>query len=73
MASGNSTKCLTSDLNELCDSVKLFLEQKQTGISNIINKEIVAIVDELLEYKCISKKQHIQILTKDVLLHIKIK
>ena len=31
---------------------------------NKITEEIVAIVDNLLEYKCISKKQHTQILVK---------
>ena len=37
--------------------------------SNIYNDEIVAIVDNLLEYKCISKKQHKQLLMKCNLLH----
>ena len=63
-ASGVSkTIFLSSDLNELCDRLKLLLQEKQPGNnSDIINQEIVAIVDELLEYKCISKKQHKQIL-----------
>ena len=66
MASGFSkTIILSSDPNELCDRLKLLLQEKQAGnISNIINEEIVAIVDKLLEYKCISKKQHKQILIK---------
>ena len=53
------TLFLSSDPNELCDRLKLLLQEKHAGNnSNIINEEIVAIVDKLLEYKCISKKQH---------------
>ena len=70
-ASGVSkTIFLSSDPNELCDRLKLLLQEKQTGNnSDIINEEIVAIVDKLLEYKCISKKQHKQILIKYDLLN----
>ena len=66
MASGVSkTRFLSSDPNELCDRLKLSLQEKHAGNdSNIINEEIVAIVDKLLEYKCISEKQHKQILIK---------
>ena len=66
MASGISkTIILSSDPDELCDRLKLLLQEKQAGNnSDIINEEIVAIVDKLLEYKCISKKQHKQILIK---------
>ena len=66
MASGVlKTIFLSSDPNELCDRLKLLLQEKHAGNnSNIINEEIVAIVDKLLEYKCISKKQHKQILIK---------
>ena len=66
MASGFSkTIFLSSDPNELCDRLKLLLQEKHAGNnSDIINDEIVAIVDKLLEYKCISKKQHKQILNK---------
>ena len=66
MASGFSkTLILSSDPNELCDRLKLLLHEKHGGNnSNLIDEEIVAIVDKLLEYKCISKKQHKQILIK---------
>ena len=66
MASGFSkTIILSSDPNELCDRLKLLLQEKHGGNnSNLIDEEIVAIVDKLLEYKCISKKQHKQILIK---------
>ena len=66
MASGFSkTIILSSDPNELCDRLKLLLQEKHGGNnSNLIDEEIVAIVDKLLEYKCISKKQHKQILFK---------
>ena len=66
MASGISkTIILSSDPNELCDRLKLLLQEKHAGNnSDIINNEIVVIVDKLLEYKCISKKQHKQIFIK---------
>ena len=66
MASGISkTIILSSDPNELCDRLRLLLQEKHAGNnSDIINDEIVSIVDKLLEYKCISKKQHKQILIK---------
>ena len=66
MASGVSkTIILSSNPNELRDRLKLLLQEKHAGNnSNLIDQEIVAIVDKLLEYKCISKKQHKQILIK---------
>ena len=66
MASGISgTIILSSNPNELCDRLKLLLQEKQAGNnSDIINDEIVAIVDKFLEYKCLSKKQHKRILIK---------
>ena len=65
-ASGVSkTIFLSSDPDELCNRLKLLLQEKHAGInSDIINDEIVAIVDKLLECKCISKKQHKKILNK---------
>ena len=70
-ASGVSkTIFLSSDPDELCDRLKLLLQEKQAGNnSDKINNEIVAIVDKLLEYKCISKKQHKQFLIKCNLLN----
>ena len=69
-ASGVSkTILLSSDPDELCNRLKLLLQEKHAGNnSDIINDEIVAIVDKLLEYKCISKKQHKQILFKCIFL-----
>ena len=65
-ASGVSkTIFLSSDPDKICDRMKLLLQEKQAGNnSDRTNDEIVAIVDKLLEYKCISKKQHKQILKK---------
>ena len=65
-ASGVSkTIFLSSDPDEFCDRLKLLLREKLAGNnSDIINDEIVAIVDKFFEYKCISKKQHKQILIK---------
>ena len=58
MASGLSKIIiLSSDPNELCIRLRLFLQEKQAGNnSDIINKEIVAKVDEIFENKCMSKK-----------------
>ena len=66
MASGVSkTLILSSNPEELCDRIKLLSQEKQAGNNfDIINEEIVANVDKLLEYKCLSKKQHKQILFK---------
>ena len=73
MASGISkTIFLSSHPDELCDRLKLLLQEKHAGNnSDIIIQDIVAIVDKLLEYKCISKKQHEQILLKCINTHIR--
>ena len=65
-ASGVSkTIFLSSAPDELCERLKLLLQEKQPGKnSDIINQELVAIIGKLLEYKCISKKQHKHILIK---------
>ena len=70
-ASGVSrTIFLSSDPDELCNRLTLLLQEKHAGNnSDLINDEIVAIVDKILEYKCISKKQHKQILLKCNLLN----
>ena len=70
-ASGISNRIILSfDPNELCNGLKLLLQEKQAGkISDIINHETVAIVGKLLEYQCISKKQHKQLLITCNLLH----
>ena len=66
MASGISkTIFLSSDADEICERLKLLLQEKNAGNnSEIINEEIVVIVDKLLEYRCKTKKQHKQILIK---------
>ena len=64
-SSASKTIFLSSDLDELCDRLKILLQEKQAGNhSDIINDEIVAVADKLLEYKCISKKHHKQNLIK---------
>ena len=67
MASGVSKTIILSsdDPDELCNRLNLFLQEKHAGnIFEKITDEIVAIVDEILEYKCISEKQQNQILIK---------
>ena len=59
MASGISTKFLPENPNEVCDRLKLLLQEKQTGNNaNINDEEINAIADKNLENKCMSTKQH---------------
>ena len=61
----SKTIILSSYSNELCYRLKILLQQKHGGNDfNLIDEEIVAIIDKLLEYKCLSKKQHKQILIK---------
>ena len=70
MASGVTTIFLSENADEICNRLKLLLQEKHAGNnSDIINDEIVAIIDKLLEYKCISKKQHKQIPIKCNLLN----
>ena len=70
MGSGISTIVLSSDPNELCDSLNFLLREKHAGNNYYkVNDEIVAIVDKSSEYKCISKKQHTPILNKSNLIH----
>ena len=49
---------LFSDPIDLCDRLNLLLEEKQAGKhSYMIKDKIVALVDELIEYNCISTKK----------------
>ena len=65
MASGVTKIFLSENPDELCDGLKLLLQEKHAGNnSDMINDEVDAIVDNLLEYKGLSKKQHKQILIK---------
>ena len=57
-ASGLSNTIFYQKILMNIDRLKLLLREKQAANnSDIINEENVAIVDELLEYNCISKKQ----------------
>ena len=62
MASGISkTVLLSSDPNELCNGLKLLIQEKHAGNTSVtINDETVAIVGKLLEYKRIYKKHNKQ-------------
>ena len=61
----SKTIFLSSDPDELCNRLKFWLQEKQAGNnSDIIIDEIVTKIDKLIEYKCISKKKHKQILIK---------
>ena len=63
-ASGVSrTIILSFDPSELCDRKKILLQEKRNN-SDIINEEDIIIIDKLLEYKRMSKKQHRQLLIK---------
>ena len=59
LASGLETNFLSENPNELCDRLRLLLQEEQAGnISDMINQEMVAIFDKLLEYKFITSTQH---------------
>ena len=63
--SGISTKILSENPNELCDKLKLLLQEKQAGNnSNVIDEEINAIAANVIEYNRIYKKQHKFLLLK---------
>ena len=63
MASGISSIFLPFDLEELCKRLELLIQEKQARKNSIlIDEEIVAILDKLLENNCISKKQNWKIL-----------
>ena len=50
---------LPSDPDELVDQLKLLYFEKVGGNDNPqLNEEIIAIIDKLLEYECISPSQH---------------
>ena len=70
-ASGISkTIFLSCDPNELSDRLGLLQQEREAGNnSDTISQEIFAMVDKLLEYKCISKKRRKQLLIKCNLLH----
>ena len=56
-----NTIFLPFNRSEVCDRLNLLLQGKQAGNnSNVINDEITAVVDKILEYICVSKKQHKQ-------------
>ena len=64
-ASKVSTQILSESFSELCERLKLLLQEKQAGsVSDSFDGEIVAIADNFLEYKCISTKQHKLLLIK---------
>ena len=69
MAEVISTIFLPTNPDELCDRLKFLLQEKQAGNnSDLIFEEIIAIVVNLLQYKCTSKKQQKQILINKSLL-----
>ena len=54
----SKTIFLSSDPDELCQGLNLLPQEKQIGNnSDKINGEMVARVEKLLEYKCISTKE----------------
>ena len=58
----NKTRFSTSNPNELCDWLNLLLQEKQFGIfSDKTNEEMVAIADNLLDYKCRPTKKQLEI------------
>ena len=55
---------LSSDPDELVDQLKLLYFEKVGGNDNpMLNEQIIAIADKLLQYKCITTNQHQNILS----------
>ena len=55
----SETRISTSDHNQLRNRINLLLQEKQAvKNSNILNEEVIAIADKLLDYQRISRKQH---------------
>ena len=54
---------LPSDPDELVDQLKLYFENIGGNDSFLLNEQIIAIVDKLLEYECITTNQHQNILS----------
>ena len=71
VASGiSNTIFLSSDPDELCERLKILLQEIKAGNnSNKINVQVIAIVDKLLENKCVTKKQHKQKQNLSVIYH----
>ena len=62
-ACGISTKFLSENPDDLCDRLNFLLQEEQAGNNfDIFNKEMIAVVDNFLEYKCTSEKKHKQVL-----------
>ena len=54
----SKTRFLSSELNDLCDRIKLLLQEKKPGNkSEMNNEENLAIAGKFLEYKCKSTNQ----------------
>ena len=65
MASGISNIIfLSSDSDELCNRLNFLLQEKHAGNNSDLIKEFFAILDKLLESKCLSKKQQKQLFNK---------
>ena len=57
--SGLNFVFLPSDPDELVDQLKLIVLEKVGGNDNpMLSEQIIAIVDKLLEYECITTNQH---------------
>ena len=70
MDSGFSKISLSLDPKDFCDELKLLLQEKQAGNeSDKIIEEIHAIIDNLLEYKCVTPTKHKNLYEKIILIH----
>ena len=55
----SNTRQLSSNLKKLSHIMKLVLQDKQLGnFCRFFGGKIIAISDDLFEFKCISRKQH---------------
>ena len=70
VSGASNTMLLSTSPDELFNRLALLLQEKKTGDnSNLFNEEINAILDKLLENRCMTVRQHKQMLNKCNLLH----
>ena len=63
LASVLKTIFISEKPKEICDRLKSILQEKQAGKnSDVVNREMGAIIDKLLEYNCMTPTHHKKLL-----------
>ena len=65
LKSSEKTTFVSESPIDLCDRIFSIIQEKQAGIAtNRFDNEIAGLIDEILQYKCITSSQHKQIIWK---------